>query len=239
LVVEEVAPARLADLRQARFLTPGPIEGRWSLSRSGRMALRRRLSQGGGVTAADAAGQHQLPAPKLKGSARAAEAPSRRPGFNDAESPLQWLARRKLLSPQQVDAGERLRSDFTFSGLTPRLTVNWDAIGPGSAGRRPSPGAGLELSDRVVAARQRFDRALSAVGPELAGILIDVCCHLKGIEIAERAAGWPVRSGRIVLGLALSALARHYGIVETSAPAASRPARIRHWGGEGYRPRTD
>ncbi len=77
-------------------------------------------------------------------------------------------------------------------------------------------------------------RALAAVGPELSGILIDVCCHLKGLEEAERAAGWPQRSGKVVLQLALTRLARHYGI---GAPAPSPgAAHVRHWGSDDYRP---
>jgi hypothetical protein len=50
---------------------------------------------------------------------------------NDAESPLAWLARRKgrdgrpMIEPAQFQAGERLRSDFTFAQLNPRMTVDW------------------------------------------------------------------------------------------------------------------
>ena len=66
-------------------------------------------------------------------------------------------------------------------------------------------------------------------------MLIDVCCHLKGLETAERAAGWPQRSGKIVLQLALTSLARHYGLEKPPAAAANSGS-VRHWGGEGYRP---
>ena len=67
-------------------------------------------------------------------------------------------------------------------------------------------------------------------------MLIDVCCHLKGLEVAERAAGWPQRSGKIVLQLALTSLARHYGLEKPAASETGRSAGVRHWGSEGYRP---
>ena len=87
-----------------------------------------------------------------------------------------------------------------------------------------------------MAAQQRVRRALeSAAGQELSGILIDVCCHLKGIEVAERDGGLPKRSGKILLRAALSLLVRHYGM-ENDGSAAGGSSRIRHWGDDGYRP---
>ncbi|MCK5712807.1 MAG: DNA replication protein, partial [Hyphomicrobiaceae bacterium] len=93
-----------------------------------------------------------------------------------------------------------------------------------------------DMLDNVAAARERVGRALAVVGPELAGVLIDVCCHLKGLEAAEREAGWPQRSGKVVLQLALSRLARHYGLGESASHATPRAAQVRHWGSGDYRP---
>jgi hypothetical protein len=161
---------------------------------------------------------------------------------NSAESPLGWLYRRRdkdgrpLIRQEEFDAGERLRADFWFAQMTPRVTSTWDSAVPHSQARRAAPGAGIDLQDRVVAARERVRRALQAVGPELAGILIDVCCHLKGLEDAERNAGWPQRSGKVVLQLALTRLARHYGLLPTDTDASGRTRPIRHWGAPDYRP---
>ncbi len=105
---------------------------------------------------------------------------------NDAESPLAWLARRKgrdgrpMIEPAQFQAGERLRSDFTFAQLSPRMTVDWASPIGGSA--NPVAGGPAAMTDAAVAARQRLRHALDAVGPEFAGLLVDVCCFLKGIE---------------------------------------------------------
>ncbi len=161
---------------------------------------------------------------------------------NEAESPLAWLARRKgpdgkpFVSPLQLAAGERLRADFTRAGLTPRVTANW--VAPIAQGRR-SGGAdsAAAFTDLVIAAKERLARTLDAVGPEFAGLLLDVCCFLKGLEAVERERRWPPRAARIVLTLALDRLARHYGIeVEARGPAH---ARTRAWQADGARPTVD
>jgi hypothetical protein len=136
--------------------------------------------------------------------------------INDAESPLAWLARRKsrdgrpMIEPVQFQAGERLRLDFTFAQLMPRMTVDWAS--PLAGGDRSSVGRPIAMADTVVAARQRLRHALDAVGPEFAGLLIDVCCFLKRIEDVERERGWPARSAKVVLQLGLDRLVRHYGL---------------------------
>lgn len=166
--------------------------------------------------------------------------------INDDESPLSWLRRRKdrsgaaMISQVQFDAGERLRSDFWFAQMTPRTTMNWSAMAPSQRGRRygASAASSADVREGASAAAERVRRALAAVGPELAGVLVDVCCHLKGLEEAERAAGWPQRSGKIVLQLALSALARHYGIAREN-DRSTGVANVRHWGADDFRPGID
>ena len=162
---------------------------------------------------------------------------------NEAESPLGWLRRRKdrngrpLITDQQSEAGERLRADYWYAHLSPRVTANWSGFAPSSRTRRGAPSHTAALTDNAIAAKQRVVRALQAVGPELAGVLVDVCCELKGLEEAEKVNGWPQRAGKVVLQLALARLARHYGlIVPEHGP---NRARLRHWGEEDYRPTLD
>lgn len=158
------------------------------------------------------------------------------------ETPLQWLRRRKdksgrpLLTDAQLQAGEKLAQDYWHAQLQPRVTANWSALAPSERTRRAAPGVGVEMRDAVVAARQRVNRALEAVGPEMAGIVVDVCCHETGLEAAERSAGWPCRSGKVVLDIALTTLARHYGLI---APEHPVPTRLRHLGDTDYRPTLD
>lgn len=157
---------------------------------------------------------------------------------NLTESPLGQLVRRKdregraYLAQDEFRAGERLRADFTRGQLMPRLTSNWDA--PATATRRGRGNAGGigDLTDAALGARQRVERAIQATGPELSGVLLDVCCFLKGLEQVEAERGWPVRSAKVMLKAALSALARHY---EPASPQRSQ-RRILHWGAEDYRP---
>lgn len=162
---------------------------------------------------------------------REIETPNGRKGVtvDDAESPLGWLARRKgrdgrpLIEPVQLQAGERLRAEFTRAQLMPRTTSNWTAAVSDGA-RGASPG---NFTDTMIAARQRVRHALDAVGPEFSGLLVDVCCFLKSIADVESERGWPARSGKVVLQLGLDRLARHYGL-GTHARGKAR-AEVRTW----------
>jgi hypothetical protein len=157
---------------------------------------------------------------------------------NLEESPVAALARRRggsepWLAAHAVSAAERLRSDFERAQLQPRVTANWSASV--NTGRRADGGTVVELTEMALAARQRFDRAIEAVGPDLSGVLVDVCCFLKGLETVERERQWPARSAKLVLRLALDGLSRHYGLTPAAAGREASGG-IRHWGAEGYRP---
>ena len=124
------------------------------------------------------------------------------------DSPLARLKHRGLVNATQFAAGEKLRRDFTLAQLTPRMGVNWEA--PVVSGGR---GAGSDsISEIALAARQRLNKALAAVGPELSDLLFDVCCHLQVLDACETARGWARRSARVVLTIALDRLAGHYGM---------------------------
>jgi Domain of unknown function (DUF6456) len=68
------------------------------------------------------------------------------------------------------------------------------------------------MSDGALIAREKFHFALAEVGPELSGILYSVVCLASGLEQAELRLALPPRSGKAVLALALTRLARHYGL---------------------------
>jgi hypothetical protein len=134
---------------------------------------------------------------------------------NRAESPVGWLRRHKdargraFLDERQAEAGERLRCDFELAGLGPRVTSVWSGVP--AQGRRLG-GHDLAPTERQVAARQRLRRALDVLDGELGDVALRVCCFLEGLEAVEARQGWPARSGKVVLAIALSRLASHYGV---------------------------
>ena len=128
----------------------------------------------------------------------------RRVTVNRAESPLSWLAARGLVTARQLEAGERLRGDYERAALAPNVTMRWAArVDGGSAGDGDPVAA-------QIAAKRRFDAAVAAAGPGLADIAWRVVCAGEALPVAERGLGWPTRSGRLVLTLALDRVADHY-----------------------------
>ncbi|WP_281302155.1 MULTISPECIES: DUF6456 domain-containing protein [unclassified Iodidimonas] len=143
---------------------------------------------------------------------------------NAAESPLGWLRRRRgrdgrpWLTAVQFEAGERLRETYERAGLGAKITVDLAAVPSASGGRHG--GRGLLPQEHQLDARRAVRAAVDAVGPGLADILIRVCCHLEGLDEAERGLGWPARSGKLVLALGLDRLAIHYGMIAPPAREA-------------------
>ncbi|MEJ2408744.1 MAG: DUF6456 domain-containing protein [Novosphingobium sp.] len=124
---------------------------------------------------------------------------------NLAESPLTWLHARGHLTDRRLAAGEQLRADWEGAQLAPRVTMRWDPVRVSGG-----PDANLTPGERQLAAKARFDGAIAAAGPGLSDILWRVACAGEGLPSAEKALGWPVRSGKLVLGLALDRVADFY-----------------------------
>lgn len=223
------------DQAMAAGLIRAVAPGQFVLTRAGAQALRRDRA----IAAVEAARRKPGSGQRLGAADSARPAVPGKPTINVNESPLGWLRQRKshdgspLITAIEFEAGERLRADFWFAQMAPRVTSSWSAL-PGSGQHRLAPGTGRDIADNVIAARERVNRALAAVGPELSGMLLDVCCFLKGLEQAERDRRLPQRSGKVVLQYALRSLARHYGLDRRGSPGV-----IRHWGEAGYRPGVD
>ncbi|MFN3816273.1 DUF6456 domain-containing protein [Brevundimonas sp.] len=174
--------------------------GGWK-ARSG--AVPPRLSAGG--RPGFMAGTRAVPAPDGTMKLRA---------VNLGESPILWLARRKdvngrpWLSPAEVAAGEKLRTDAELASLGPSLTMRWDAWPRAGAGQGTPSGPG----ERALSARRRVQAALDAATPGRRAMLERICIHGSSLQLAEQGLGLRRRQGKTVLKQALADLARHYGI---------------------------
>lgn len=137
--------------------------------------------------------------------------------MNCRDNPLLWLRTRRTKSGApfidiaHYEAGCRLAADYRHAGLDSLAQGSLDLAG--SSGRRRTGGRqGGSVCDAALDARQRYRKAIDAVGAEFAPVLIDVCCIETGLGDLEKKNGWPPRSGKIIVRLALSSLARHYGL---------------------------
>jgi murein DD-endopeptidase MepM/ murein hydrolase activator NlpD len=233
-----IAAATFDWCRRRGWLAPEQTTGRYRIAKAGIKALRRAMSGAQPAAVPKVRAQSQVAQPAKKAKAPAAAASG-----GPTEGSLAWLRRRRdkdgqpLVTDPQFAAGERLGADFWHAQLSPRVTADWSGTASSRRTPRAAPGAGIELHDRVLAARQRVHRALDAVGPELARILVEVCCRDVGLEAAGRAQGWPQRAAKVVLQLALTGLARHYGLLAPEPRPG--PHRLRHWGSDDYRPDLD
>lgn len=146
---------------------------------------------------------------------------------NERESPLAWLRRRKggdgeaFMPDDAFLAGERFRADVTRACLMPSVTTNWGRVESPSG--QPGPRDPASASDAAVAARQRVRAVYRLLGRDMADFLMDVCAFLTPLTDAERRRGWPARSGKLVLRLALTQLAGHYGIATQTTARTQAP----------------
>ncbi|QIE54574.1 helix-turn-helix domain-containing protein [Pikeienuella piscinae] len=198
---------------------------RYVLTATGRAMLRRRALEAQGNSATGLAeapnvfsGQHQAEGRRRYADPVTGKIETIR--VNVGESPLGWLARRKdangasLLTPEEVEAGERLREDYELAQIGPKLGQDWSRF---LAPIDHSSGPGRTPSEGPLFARERFTKAMETLGPGLADAALRICCFHEGLEATERRMGWSARSGKVVLKLALQRLVGHYGLLSRAA----------------------
>jgi hypothetical protein len=157
--------------------------------------------------------------------------------LNLAESPLSRLAipgpdgAPPFLAPHQVEAGERIRRLADRAHLQPRVTMSYDAAhtaaGSGS-------GTGSEMTDMAAEARRQLSVVMRALPADCAGVVLDVCGLLKGLQTIEIERGWPRRSAKLVLRIGLEQAAKSFGLAPVAVGEPS--SRRRAWREEGARP---
>ncbi len=199
-------------------VTPGRI-ARYRITAAGRAALTQLMAEqenrlrGFAEAQTGFAGQVSGRAAEAEMERQALDPRGARTRFAVSDSPLAALARRRerdgtpFLSDDLVSAGERLREDFELSqmGQRPGQTGDQFLTAGGTTSR-----CGSALPRGAEAARVRVAGALADLGPGLADVAVRCCCHLEGLETAEKRMGWSARSGKIVLRIALQRLRRHY-----------------------------
>jgi uncharacterized protein DUF6456 len=115
------------------------------------------------------------------------------------------------LDPHQRQVGERFLADYHRSTLMSPVTRNWSPTAQRRAeGQRRGP---EDAAVSALAAKDRVMDALDALGPTFARVIEAALVHEDSAAALERRFGWAARSGRTVLGLALTRLAEVYRLV--------------------------
>lgn len=211
------APARLV----TALIGAGALDGDGATCRANdvtRNWLRREMLEPG-----DFAGQHRAMAQRGEHV------------VNLVESPLARLAATPVkgepfLDARHLEAGDRIRHLVERARLQPRLTMTYSASR--TAGTRQNRIA--DLNDLASDARKSLAEIHVLLPRDCAGVVLDVCGFLKGLQQVEAERGWPRRSAKLVLRIGLDKLADHYGIgVYAIGKANGKP---RNWMAEGGRP---
>ncbi|WP_068081390.1 DUF6456 domain-containing protein [Polycladidibacter stylochi] len=190
-------------------------KGGLMLTTSGKTLLKKSLSAKG--TPAQSANKPAIPPKKHKQSLQKANEKNRAENASPVakepqDSPLHWLATRRgksgepFISSAQFMAAERLHNDFVYGDMAAYAKLNLTNLSAPSTRNRD-----LEKIESVSDARERVRKALKFVGPELSGVLIDICCYWKGLRQVEKEHAWPERSAKVILKIALERLANYYG----------------------------
>lgn len=207
------AGVRLDAAAFAQLVSSGVVNAEGRPRPEARSWLRRQL-----LDAEAFAAQHRVEMQQADGTR-----------INLAESPLVRLATgaTPFLAPHQVEAGERVRQLCDRARLQPRLTMSYSAAHV-VGGTRAAAG---ELSDMAADLRKQLAALHRALPEDCAGVVLDVCGLLKGLQQVESERNWPRRSAKLVLRIGLEQAARHFGLsaeargVEGVGPSAGASGR--------------
>lgn len=185
---------------------PGRIS-RYQITANGRAELARLLALDSNSASGFAAASTEFD------GATGPTKPSKRVRFTTQENPISVLARRKdkggqpFLTSDLVAAAERLREDFELSQIGVAVTQNWDRfLTAGTRGGAINTSGPLNSQE----AQKRLSAALDCLGEGLSEVALRCCCYQEGMVTLEKRLGWPARSGKVVLRIALIKLREHY-----------------------------
>lgn len=110
------------------------------------------------------------------------------------------------LSADELRAAARVRADWEASQIGSLRGSDWNAPPLGAAPRGPGNAREAAMAARCDA-RRRIADALDALAAPLRRTVERVCLAQEGLEALERGEGWPARSAKLALKLALGQLA--------------------------------
>lgn len=144
------------------------------------------------------------------------------------EAVMRLAAARRQAAPfllaHHVEAARRLARIFEKAHLRQRVTMSYD---PTRVGGRSGGAVQGELSASAADARRHLADLAAVMPADCWSVLFDICGLDRGLQEVEAERDWPRRGGKLVLRIALSWLAAHYGL---EAEARGRDAgRQRHW----------
>jgi DNA-directed RNA polymerase specialized sigma24 family protein len=192
---------------------------RYTITAAGRSELRRLLAE---VESARAALHGVREDQAVVDARQVFEAQTRKKGRKSprrrgagTETPIYVLARRRRadgepwLPPDLVAAAFRFHETYEIARLGGAITHDWERLKVGRInGSGPALPAGR--ATRRLEAEESLAAAIRALGPDLTETVILSVCHEEGMEEIESRLGYPARSGKLVLRIALRRLARHY-----------------------------
>ena len=126
------------------------------------------------------------------------------------DSPMENLARRKdhegrpFLERDLIKAGLRLHEELRLTGCEEQIETYLDDL---LCQRRDYDLPETPAEQRAL---EQFRVTLEDLGRGLAEVAVRCCCFEQGLEKTEHIMGWSLRSGKIVLRIALQRLKRYY-----------------------------
>ncbi len=129
----------------------------------------------------------------------------------------------RFLAPHHLEAARKLALLFERARMRQRVTMSYDPARIGGGNQRPQQG---DLADTAIAARRMLDGLSRRMPQDCWAMLTDICGFDKGLQQVELDRGWPRRSAKLVLRIALDQLAAIMGLTETAEGRAGGAQRF-------------
>lgn len=129
-----------------------------------------------------------------------------------------------FLAAHHVEAARRLSRLFERARMRQRVTMSYDPTRVGGSKGRPQQG---ELAASAIEARRLLVGLAERMPRDCWVMLMDVCGYDKGVQQIETERGWPRRSAKLVLRIALDHLARQMGLGAAARGGEATP--MRNW----------